>query len=198
MLTGAAYVIFVIAAAMLNPICLYLSPVALLLFTLYSYTKRFTWLCHQILGITCAGAPVGAWLAVTGSIALTPFILAAVVTLWISGFDILYGTQDIDFDRAQGLHSIPARFGLKGALYIARVSHLLMWLLLWLLAFHSPLLSAPTCIGITISGILLIIEHLSVDPTHRQRMNFASYHLNQIISVLLLISVTLDIFIFHH
>ncbi|MBS7526503.1 putative 4-hydroxybenzoate polyprenyltransferase [Fusibacter paucivorans] len=195
LLTVIAYVIFVFAAAKLNPICLYLSPVALLLFTLYSYTKRFTWLCHQILGITCAGAPVGAWLAVTGHFALTPLILAAVVTLWISGFDILYGTQDIDFDRAQGLYSIPARFGLKGALSIARISHFIMWLLLLLLTFQSPLLSMPTRFGVLCSGILLIVEHLSVDPAHRQKMNFASYHLNQIISVILFISVTLDIFI---
>ncbi|MDN5297876.1 MAG: 4-hydroxybenzoate polyprenyltransferase [Clostridiales bacterium] len=195
-LTGIAYIIFVFAAAMLNPICLYLSPVALLLFTLYSYTKRFTWLCHQILGITCAGAPVGAWLAVTGSFSLTPLILAAVVTLWISGFDILYGTQDIAFDRAQGLYSIPARFGLKGALSIARASHFIMWLLLLLLTFQSPLLSVTTRIGVLCSGLLLIVEHLSVDPAHRQKMNFASYHLNQIISVMLFISVTLDIFIF--
>ena len=196
-ITGLAYIIFVFAAAQINTLCLVLSPLALILFTLYSYTKRFTWLCHQILGITCAGAPLGAWLAVKGSFALTPLIIAAIVTLWISGFDIIYGTQDIAFDRSQGLFSIPARFGLKGALWISRISHMIMWLMLISLVYFEPTLGITTILGVCISGLLLVIEHLSVDPSHRAKMNLASYHLNQIISVVLLASVTLDVFIFH-
>jgi 4-hydroxybenzoate polyprenyltransferase len=193
-ITGFCYILFVVAAANLNSLCLWLSPVALILFTLYSYTKRFTWLCHLILGITCAGAPVGAWIAVTGSFALTPLILAAVVTLWVAGFDIIYGTQDIEFDRAEGLFSIPARFGYKGALWIARLFHFVMWFLLASLYFLTPL-SSIYLAGVAISGILLIIEHYLVEPKHQVKMNMASYHINQVISVLLLVTVALDLFL---
>ena len=193
-ITFICYVLFVIAAANLNDLCLWLSPVALILFTLYSYTKRFTWLCHIVLGITCAGAPVGAWLAVTGSFSLVPLILGAIVTLWVAGFDIIYGTQDIEFDRLEGLFSIPARFGYRGALWIARVFHFIMWLLLLSLVFLTTL-NTIYLIGVSISGILLIVEHYLVDPKHVFKMNVASYHINQVISVSLLLVTTLDIFI---
>lgn len=193
-ITFFCYVLFVIAAAELNPLCLWLSPVALALFTLYSYTKRFTWLCHVILGVTCAGAPVGAWIAVTGQLAFEPLVIAAIVTLWVAGFDILYGTQDIDFDRTVGLYSIPAQFGLRGALWIARSFHLIMWLLLIALDLMTPLGFAFK-VGVIISGLLLVFEHYMVDPTHKGKMNIASYHINQVISVLLLSVSVLDIFI---
>lgn len=191
-ITVLCYILFVFAAAMLNPLCFWLSPVALILFSLYSYTKRFTWLCHLFLGATCAGAPVGAWFAVTGKIAFTPFVLAAVVTLWVAGFDIIYGTQDIDFDRKEGLYSIPAFFGLRGALWIARGFHYLMWLFLIFLWFITPL-SYIFLIGVMLSGILLIVEHWVVDPAHEVKMNFASYHINQIISSLLLVVSMIDL-----
>jgi len=194
-LTVIAYALFVFAASRLNQLCFMLSPVALVLFTLYSYTKRFTWLCHLILGITCAGAPVGAWLAVTGKWSFFPIILAAAVTLWISGFDIIYGTQDIAFDREQGLFSIPARFGLKGARIIAALLHMMMWSILLSLTFLTPLLNVTYSIGVTICGALLIVEHRGIEPKHRKRMNFIAYHLNQIISMVLLLSVAIDIFV---
>lgn len=192
-LTIFCYIVFVFAAFELNWVCFILSPVALLLFTLYSYTKRFTWLCHLILGITCAGAPVGAWLAVTAAIAWPPLVLGAIVALWVAGFDILYGTQDIEFDKKEGLFSIPARFGYRGALLIARIFHFIMWSLLVLLVFITPL-SAMFLSAVLISGLLLILEHYLVDPAHREKMNFASYHINQIISVLLLVFAIMDIF----
>jgi len=194
LITLLCYALFVFAAFQINFICFVLSPVALMLFTLYSYTKRFTWLCHLVLGVTCAGAPVGAWLAVTGKLDFPPLILGAIVMLWVAGFDILYGTQDIDFDRKEGLYSIPAKFGLRGSLWIARGFHVIMWLLLILLMMLTPL-SLIFSIGILISGILLWMEHLLVDPKHQKRMNLASYHLNQIISMLLLVTATLDIFL---
>lgn len=193
-ITGLCYVLFVIGAWQINTLCLILSPAALALFTLYSYTKRFTWLCHVVLGITCAGAPVGAWIAVTGGIAWPPLILGAVVTLWVSGFDIIYGTQDIAFDQRVGLFSIPARFGLKGALLIAKSFHILMWLLLIALSVITDL-GAIYLVGVVISGFLLLIEHGIIDPKHQLKMNFAAYHINQIISMLLLVSVTLDVFL---
>jgi 4-hydroxybenzoate polyprenyltransferase len=194
LITLFCYIVFVVAAANLNSICLWLSPIALILFTLYSYTKRFTWLCHIVLGITCAGAPVGAWLAVTGSFNIIPLIIAAIVTLWVAGFDIIYGTQDIDFDRAEGLFSIPARFGYDGALWIARAFHFSMWLLMISLYFLTTL-DFIYLIGVIISGALLIFEHYMVDPKHRFKMNVASYHINQVISILLLFVTSLDIFI---
>lgn len=192
-LTIVCYVIFVLAAAMINTLCLILSPVALVLFTGYSYTKRFTWLCHMILGITCAGAPVGAWLAVTGRFAFAPLAIAAVVTLWVAGFDIIYGTQDIAFDRMTGLFSIPARFGYRGALWIARLLHLGMWSILLLLYFITPW-GQVYLLGVILSGILLIFEHLIVDPKSKVKMNIASYHINQVISVLLLVTSTIGLY----
>lgn len=192
-LTAVCYVLFVYAAYRINPICFYLSPVALGLFTLYSYTKRFTWICHIILGITCAGAPVGAWLAVTGRFDSVPLMIGAVVALWVAGFDIIYGTQDIEFDRLNNLFSIPAKFGLKGALWIARGFHFTMWIILLAL----PLVTSLGIVfwsGVLLSGVLLIIEHYIVDPDHEDKMNIASYHVNQIISVLLLLVTVIDIF----
>lgn len=193
-ITALCYVLFVFAAYQINLLCFYLSPIALGLFTLYSYTKRFTWLCHLVLGITCAGAPVGAWIAVTGGIDLIPLVLGAIVTLWVSGFDIVYGTQDIDFDRSVGLFSIPARFGLKGALNIARVFHLVMWILLISVGLLAQL-GLFYYIGVLISGILLLIEHGLIDPGHKVKMNFAAYHINQLISTLLLLTTALDVFL---
>ncbi len=192
-LTGLCYILFVYAAYRINPICFYLSPVALGLFTLYSYTKRFTWTCHIILGITCAGAPVGAWLAVRGRIDIVPLMIGAVVALWVSGFDIIYGTQDITFDRLNNLFSIPARFGLREALWIARAFHFIMWVILLILPLFTTLNIVFWC-GVLLSGVLLMTEHYIVDPNHKDKMNIASYHLNQVISVLLLLVTVIDIF----
>ncbi len=190
-LTAICYIVFVFAAYQINTLCFALSPIALALFTLYSYTKRFTWACHLVLGFTCAGAPVGAWLAVTGRFDIVPLALGAVVLLWVAGFDIIYGTQDIDFDREHKLFSIPARFGLKGALYIARGFHLLMLMVLLGLYFYRGM-SVLYLIGLCISLVLLTIEHYMVDPANRSKMNIASYHLNQIVSMSILIFTLLD------
>ncbi len=194
-LTIVCYVIFVVAAGMINTICLLLSPVALFLFTLYSYTKRFTWICHIVLGVTCAGAPVGAWLAVRGKFELVPIVYAAIVTLWVAGFDIIYGTQDIEFDRAEHLFSIPARFGLSLSLWIARGLHACMVAFMISLYFLTNL-SMIYLSGVVIATILLKVEHYLVEPKNAKKMNFASYHINQIISVLLLFVTVVDVFFF--
>jgi 4-hydroxybenzoate polyprenyltransferase len=188
------FFVFTLAAYKLNPLCFMLSPVALFLFVIYSFTKRFTWACHIILGITCGGAPVGAWLAVTGKFGLTPIILGAVVTLWIAGFDIIYATQDIEFDRKIGLFSIPAKFGLKGALYISTIFHFIMILLLISLYFimHTGLVYL---FGIFISAILLALEHYIVSPSNEKKMKIASYNINQVVSVLIFSFSMLDFFI---
>ena len=185
--------IFILAAYKLNPLCFMLTPVALLLFFIYSFTKRFTWACHIVLGVACAGAPVGAWLAVTGKFAFPPLILAAVVTLWVAGFDIIYGTQDIDFDRQNGLFSIPARFGLNFSLFISSIFHLVMVLLLFSLYFIMDM-SWIYLVGITVSTVLLILEHYIVSPSNEKKMKIASYNINQIVSMLIMIFSLIDTF----
>ncbi len=195
LLTAVCYTIFVVAAAMINTLTLLLSPVALILFTLYSYTKRFTWLCHGILGFTCGGAAVGGWIAVTGSFAITPFILGAVIMFWVCGFDIIYGTQDIDFDRSNGVFSIPSTFGLRGALWIARGCHVGMMILLSSLFWFQDILGVGYGIALILGGVLLLVEHWVVDPANQDTMNLASYHINQIISPLILLGVVVDIFL---
>jgi 4-hydroxybenzoate polyprenyltransferase len=187
------FLIFVFAAYKLNPLCFKLTPVALFLFIIYSYTKRFTWACHIVLGIACAGAPVGAWFAVTGEVAIIPFVLGAVVMLWVAGFDIIYGTQDIEFDRQNNLFSIPAAFGLKGALFISRAFHVIMVILLISLYFVRNM-SWVYLLGISISAVLLGIEHYIVSPLNEKKMKIASYHLNQVISPLILLFTALDTF----
>lgn len=185
------FALFILAAYQLNPLCLALTPAALFLFILYSYTKRFTWACHIVLGLACAGAPVGAWIAVTGRFALPPLILSAVVALWVAGFDIIYGTQDIAFDRQNGLFSIPAIFGLQRALWISRLFHFMMILLLISLYFLMAL-SWIYLSGIFISAVLLCIEHYMISPANAAKMKIASYNINQIVSLLIFLFVLLD------
>lgn len=185
------YAIFIFAAAMLNPLCFALSPVAILLISAYSYTKRFTWLCHLFLGFTIASAPIGAWFAVTGKFAFTPFILGTIVMLWIAGFDIIYATQDIDFDRKQGLWSVPSIFGFEDALLIARTFHFIMVLLLLSLVWVRGL-GWSYLIGIGIAVLLLLTEHRIIKPSNRHLMKVASYKLNQVISMVILFCTLLD------
>lgn len=188
------FVIFEFAAFMLNPLCLILSPLALGLFVLYSYTKRFTWLCHLILGITCAGAPLGAWIAVTGSIQLVPLLMSVAVAFWIGGFDILYATQDIDFDRQEGLFSIPAQFGLEKSLTIAKVFHTTSVIVLFIISRLYPT-GWLYLLGLCIISILFIVEHSFVKPKDKGIMNWVSYHINQIVSITFLIFCMLDFYI---
>ncbi|CAM4306358.1 UbiA-like polyprenyltransferase [Paenibacillus phoenicis] len=188
------YAIFIFAAGMLNTLCLILSPVAIFLISSYSYTKRFTYLSHLYLGFTIASAPIGAWFAVTGQFAFTPFVLGTVVMLWIAGFDIIYGSQDIEFDRNHGLWSIPSAFGLKNGLRIAAGLHAIMVLLLIALI---PIrhLSWLYITGIIIAILLLMTEHKIIKPSNRKRMNVASYNLNQVISMVILFFTLGDYFL---
>ncbi|MFZ7121308.1 MAG: UbiA-like polyprenyltransferase [Eubacteriaceae bacterium] len=194
-LSAILFAIFEVAAYMLNPLCLILSPIALGLFILYSYTKRFTWACHIVLGITCAGAPLGAWIAVTGSISYVPILLSIAVALWISGFDILYGTQDIEFDIKEGLFSIPAKFGLKYSLIIAKIFHLLSLSTLLSLYFIYKT-GWIYLLGLFIISLLFMMEHRIVEPKNKGIMNWASYHINQIVSLTFLIFTMLDFWVF--
>jgi 4-hydroxybenzoate polyprenyltransferase len=189
------FALMVVAAYMLNPICALLSPIALFLLIIYSYTKRFTWLCHLVLGVTSAAAPVGAWLAVTGKISFLPLFMGAANTLWVAGFDIIYGAQDYDFDTKNNIHSIPARFGVKNGLYISSFFHFLTVVFLIAVGLLSSELSTIYFIGILIISILLVVEHKIVSPDNLDHAKIASYGVNQIVSITFLIAGLLDVFI---
>jgi len=188
------YAIFIVAAAMLNTLCFILSPVAIVLISSYSYAKRFTWLSHLYLGFVIASAPVGAWFAVTGEFAFTPFVLGTIVMLWIAGFDIVYATQDIEFDRKTGLWSVPSVFGLEDSLFIARSLHLIMVLLLLVLAWMRSL-GWIYLSGIGIAIVLLLTEHQIIKPNNRKLMKLASYKLNQVISMVILFCTLIDFYV---
>lgn len=174
--------LLVLSAYMLNPLCLKLSPIAIAFIILYSYTKRFTWLSHFILGITISAAPLGAWIAVTGSLDLRIIPMGIAVVFWLAGFDILYALQDIDFDRSYGLFSIPSRFGIKRSITLSRLCHLTAYLLL----IYSGLvlhLSYPYYIGMMITAGLFIYEHSLVKPDDLSKLDMAFFNMNGYISV---------------
>lgn len=190
--SSVCFLIMVVAAAMLNPLCLLLSPIALFLLIIYSYTKRFTWACHLVLGITSAAAPVGAWLAVTGKLSLLPLLMGAANTLWVAGFDVIYGSQDYEFDTTNGIHSIPARFGVKNGLRIAASFHLITLIILFIVGALSSKLGIIYFIGLCIISILFIAEHKIVSPNNLSNVKVASYSINQLISIIFLICGVID------
>jgi 4-hydroxybenzoate polyprenyltransferase len=176
--------LFLIAAGALNQLTLVLSPVALALLFFYSYTKRFTWLSHLVLGLCLALAPVGAWIAVTGSIAWVPILLGLAVLLWTAGFDILYALQDEEHDRQSGLKSLPARWGTRSALAVSAVLHAAMIPLLvavWRLSGGGPLFTA----GILATAAALLYQHAIVKPGDLSRINAAFFTANGFVSVAL-------------
>jgi len=177
---------------MLNPLAFVLSPVALLIVFFYSYTKRFTWLSHVFLGIALACAPIGAWIALRGSISATPLILGLSVVLWVAGFDVIYACQDLEFDRTAALHSIPRRFGIAGALWISGMLHLIMMALLASLIWRERL-DGPSWIGLGLVALLLVYQHSLVKPTDLSRANTAFFTLNGWISVLLFLTTGIDL-----
>ena len=179
-------VVLGLAAWMLDPLAFFLFPGAMIFLVGYAYTKRFTWLCHYILGFTDGLAPAGAWVAVRGSIFtagdLPAWLLLGAVTLWIGGFDVLYACQDVEFDRRTGLHSIPARFGIPAALRVAAASHLLTVLLMAGLAVTSGL-SWPYWLGLAVMAALLAYEHALVRPDDLSKLNIAFFNINGYVSV---------------
>ena len=170
------------ASAQLNPLCLYLSPVAIAIIFLYSYTKRFTWLSHLVLGSCLGLAPLGAWIAVTGRFDLPPVILGLSVLSWVAGFDILYSCQDEAFDVKSGLYSIPVRFGLKRSLHIARGLHTLAVLLMALLG-HFMHMDVVYFAGVIFISALLAYEHALVKPDDLTKVNMAFMTMNSIVSI---------------
>ncbi|MFT5088392.1 MAG: 4-hydroxybenzoate polyprenyltransferase [Candidatus Latescibacterota bacterium] len=185
----------VVAAWQLNSLCLYLSPFVLAVLFFYSLTKRFTWASHLVLGLSLGGAPLGAWIAVTGSFALPPFLLCAAVLTWVAGFDIIYSCQDRDYDVDVGLHSIPARFGVQRALHIARVMHVASVLVMVVLGWHVAL-GAFYWFGVLAIATLLIWEHRLVRPDDLARVNMAFLNLNAVISVVYFVCTLADLVFF--
>ncbi|MFZ0867722.1 MAG: UbiA-like polyprenyltransferase [Candidatus Sulfotelmatobacter sp.] len=184
--------IFILAAAQLNRLTLWLSPIALAVLLLYSYTKRFTRWSHLVLGFALGMAPAAAWIAVRGSLDPRILILTAAVTFWVAGFDILYACQDFEFDRHAGLHSIPRHLGIPRALWIARAFHLIMLLLLITLlpAFALGKLAVA---GVVAVALLLAYEHSLVSPRDLTKLNAAFFTMNGVISVVFALFIAADL-----
>jgi 4-hydroxybenzoate polyprenyltransferase len=184
--------VFILAASQLNRLTLWLSPVALAILLLYSYTKRFTRWSHLVLGFALGIAPAAAWIAVRGSLDPRILLLTAAVTFWVAGFDILYACQDLQFDRDAGLHSIPRHLGITRSLYVARAFHIIMLLLLIALipAFALGKLAIAGVVAVT---ILLLYEHSLVKPNDLTKLNAAFFTMNGIISVVFAAFIAADI-----
>lgn len=182
----------VAAAWQINLLCLLLSPVALAVVFVYSYTKRFTWASHLVLGLALALAPLGAWIAVTGRFDVPPVLLGFAVMTWAAGFDILYACQDHDYDHGAGLHSIPVRFGLAGALRLARVLHLIAVLLMIGLGVSAGL-QVVYYVGVTAIASLLAYEHYLVSPEDLTQVNTAFMTMNGLVSVAFFVFTLADL-----
>jgi len=187
-----ACLVFVLAASQFNRLTLLLSPVALAIVLLYSYTKRFTRWSHLVLGFALGVAPTAAWIAVRGSLDPRILLLTAAVTFWVGGFDVLYACQDYDFDLRNQLHSIPRYLGIGPALLIARLFHAAMMLLLvaLVLSFH---LGALGLAGVAVVGLLLAYEHSLVSRDNLSRLNAAFFTMNGVISVVFFLFVAADL-----
>jgi 4-hydroxybenzoate polyprenyltransferase len=196
---GAAVALLVLAAWRLNPLALKLSPVAVAILFGYSYTKRFTWASHLVLGLSLAGAPLGAWIAVRGDVAAAPIVLALAVLLWVAGFDVLYALQDLDFDRSSGLYSIPAKIGVVGSLWVSGLLHAAMLGVLALLPrVYPPGLGSPGLgrwfwVGWAGCALLIAYQHWIVRPRDLSRLNAAFFTANGALSVWLFGLTALDI-----
>ena len=194
----ASLALLVLAAWRLNPLALTLSPVAIAVVLGYSYTKRFTSLSHFVLGLGLAAAPIGAWIAVRGDVAPTPLALGAAVLLWVAGFDILYALQDLEFDRASGLHSIPVAMGVRRALIVSALLHLGMLVLLVRIpalygAIDGDTLGLWYWLGVAGCAGLLAYQHWIVRPNDLSRLDAAFFQANGLLGVWLFALTAIDI-----
>jgi 4-hydroxybenzoate polyprenyltransferase len=190
-LVAVSFVLMVFAAYMLNPLCLMLSPVAIAVLLIYSYTKRFTWMSHFALGLAISGAPLGAWVAVRGSLDLEIVPLATAVIFWLAGFDVLYALQDVDFDRKFGLFSIPKRFGIRVSLMLARIFHATSF---GLLVTTGLLFGAGGLYwaGMVLTAGLFLYEHSLVREDDLSRLDIAFFNMNGYISVTVFVFTLMD------
>ena len=190
---AASAILFFVAAAALNPLCLMLAPLALGIVFFYSFTKRFTSFSHLVLGFSLGIAPAAAWIAVRGSLDPRILWLTAAVTFWTAGFDVIYSCQDFDFDHAEGLFSVPRVLGISGALRVAQMLHVLMILCLLALVY-SLHLGVLALAGVAAIVTLLIYEHSLVKADDLSRVNAAFFTMNGYVSVLFLVFWAADIF----
>ncbi|MBS1128289.1 MAG: ubiA [Nitrospirae bacterium] len=184
--------LLVLAAYMLNPLSFMLAPVALAIVFFYSYTKRFTFLSHAFLGLAISGAPMGAWIAVTGRFEFPALVLGVAVLFWLVGFDILYALQDVEFDQKAGLHSVPQRFGVRTSLLISRTAHLVTMLCLFWVYVLLPV-GLVYLLGVLVAMGLIIYEHSLVKESDLSKLNIAFFNMNGYISVTIFIFTLLDV-----
>jgi 4-hydroxybenzoate polyprenyltransferase len=193
-LIAVSLALLLLAAINLDPLAVKLFPLAVLTVGIYSFTKRFTWLCHFWLGLSVAWAPFGAYVAVAGTVSVAAFLLVAIITLWNAGFDIIYATQDMQADVVNGIHSVPARFGLARSLRISKVVHLGVVALTLLFGFYSGLVSGLNPLGWSAAGWiymagwalvagLLHYEHSIISPDDMSRLNAAFFNVNGYVSI---------------
>jgi 4-hydroxybenzoate polyprenyltransferase len=182
------------AAHRLNPLCLYLSPLILIFLVLYSYCKRFTALSHIVLGICIAFAPLGGWIAIQGKFELPALLLATSVVFWLAGFDTLYALQDLDYDRAHGLHSIPVRLGVTGSLWVARFFHAIM--LGFLTALYLTMnLGVFFLIGLGITASMIFYEHWLLRNGDLKKLDMAFFNMNGYISITMCVFTLIDVLV---
>jgi len=190
-LTGFSIILLVLAAWRLNPLCLLLSPLALLLLSVYSYMKRLSWLTHFVLGSVLACAPIGGWIAVTGHLDTLPLLLGGVVLFWVAGFDVIYTCQDVAFDQEAGIHSLPARLGIGRSLFLSTGFHMVS--LLFLLAIGLLRSLGPFFwIGWGLVSLILLIEHRLISPQDLSRVNQAFFVMNGWVGVILFVAILID------
>lgn len=187
-----ASALFFFASAMLNRLTLFIAPFALALTFFYSLTKRFTWLCHVVLGVALAFSPLGGWVAVQGTLSDYPFVLSLGVLFWVAGFDMVYACLDADFDRAAGLFSLPSRFGREQAFRLAVVFHVVAFALFTATGITVQL-GYPYYIGIALTAAALFYQHLVVTPRDLSRIQLSFFTLNGLISLTLFVATWLSL-----
>lgn len=184
------------AAAELNPLAMKLLPIAVIMLVLYSYTKRFTWLCHVFLGFTIALAPLGGWVAVAGKVDASAMVLFVTIAFWVAGFDVIYSCQDVDFDKKEGLYSIPVRFGVAKSLWIAKAFHILT-----AVGYVALLLMTDLgwwyIAGMLIAYLILFYEHHIVSPSDLSRLQTAFFTMNGVLSIVVFAFTLIDLVVRH-
>lgn len=188
----ASLALLAVSAWMLNPLCFKLLPLAVFVLVLYPYCKRFTWACHLVLGLADAFAPLGGWIAVTGSFDIPALLLAGAVGVWIAAFDIIYACQDVEFDRANGLHSIPSRFGIANGLRLSRLMHILTIVLFALVPLFVDL-GILYWIGVAAVAGLLWYEHRIISPHDMSRIDVAFFTVNSYVASVAFVFTFADI-----
>jgi len=189
-----SFLLYEIAAYKLNWLSFILSPIPIAIFFVYSYTKRFTALCHIILGMALGLAPIGAYVAILGRVDLPIVLLGIGVLFWVAGFDVIYAIQDIDFDRDKGLFSIPRFLGVEGSLWVSRIFHIIAFILFLLVKFFQPM-GVFYLIGVLGSGLFMIYEHYILKKSNLTKLSMAFFNINAYISIVVFVFTALDIYI---